>query len=154
MLTQDAADVTIYKGELVDPLSDKPGSEVARNKLLSLLDSLLALSTISNAASASTAISKLPFKITEVPKIKKIFNAYADNIFYSPESGRENKYLRGGATPTNNQSNLYLLRNAIIDSLLMFDAEVAYVNNGNDDGELEQIGKELNRAIVDYKASM
>lgn len=41
---------------------------------------------------------------------KKIFNAYSDNIYYS-DPDRANAYLGGGATPKNEQSIAYLLRN-------------------------------------------
>ena len=47
----------------------------------------------------------------ETLAFKKIFNGYADNIYYVSDSPEANAYLLGGATPSSNQTNQYLLRN-------------------------------------------
>ena len=51
-----------------------------------------------------------PFATTE---FKRIFNAYADNIYYSSGSEEANAYLLGGATPSTRQTTQYLLRNEV-----------------------------------------
>jgi len=57
---------------------------------------------------------------------KRIFNAYGDNIYYSdPE--RANVYLGGGATPRNEQSLAYLLRNDMLTNIEYLQAEVTYL---------------------------
>lgn len=155
---QNSADVIRYKGELVDPLSpnSKPGSETARGNLVALLNNLASITTISDPQELSKVIMDLPIKVDEVPKLKKVFNAYADNIFFTPESQRGNKYLSGGAEPTSEQSVLYLLRNNIIDGLLALEAECRYVlttqgnDNDNDNGDLEGARKELRDAVNLY----
>jgi hypothetical protein len=57
---------------------------------------------------------------------KKIFNAYGDNIYYS-DPDRANVYLGGGATPRNEQSLAYLLRNDLLTNIEYLQAEVAYL---------------------------
>ena len=52
-------------------------------------------------------------KYDKIP-FKKIFNAYGDNIYYS-DPDRANVYLGGGATPRNEQSLAYLMRNEVLD---------------------------------------
>jgi hypothetical protein len=46
-------------------------------------------------------------------EIKRIFNRYSDNIFYS-NPDEANLYLAGGTTPSSRQTQQYLLRNDII----------------------------------------
>lgn len=67
-------------------------------------------------------------KQTKYQKIgfKKIFNAFGDNIYYS-DPDRANVYLGGGATPTNEQSLAYLLRNDILTNIESLQAEVDYL---------------------------
>ena len=57
---------------------------------------------------------------------QKIFNAFADNIYYS-DPDRANVYLGGGATPKNEQSIAYLLRNDVLTNIENLQAEVAYL---------------------------
>lgn len=59
--------------------------------------------------------------------IKRVFNAYSDNIYYLPGSDRENKYLQGGATPSSRQTLQYLLRNDVIDNVEALTAEISYL---------------------------
>jgi len=49
----------------------------------------------------------------------------ADNIYYS-DPDRANAYLGGGATPKNEQSIAYLLRNDVLTNVENLQAEVAY----------------------------
>lgn len=55
-----------------------------------------------------------PFATLE---FKRIFNAYADNIYYSSGSAEANVYLLGGATPSSRQTNQYLLRNEALKQI-------------------------------------
>jgi len=56
----------------------------------------------------------------------KIFNAYADNIYYK-DTDRANLYLGGGATPQKEQSIAYLLRNDILTNVESLQAELEYL---------------------------
>ena len=50
----------------------------------------------------------------------------ADNIYYS-DPDRANVYLGGGATPKNEQSIAYLLRNDVLTNIEALQAEVTYL---------------------------
>jgi hypothetical protein len=63
---------------------------------------------------------------------KKIFNAYSDNIYYS-DPDRANAYLGGGATPKNEQSIAYLLRNDVLTNIENLQAELEYLLKDDDD---------------------
>jgi predicted small secreted protein len=63
---------------------------------------------------------------------KKTFNAYGDNIYFNdPE--RANIYLGGGATPKNEQSIAYLLRNDALTNIENLKAELEYLLKEDDD---------------------
>ena len=64
---------------------------------------------------------------------KKVFNAYSDNIYYS-DPDRANAYLGGGATPKNEQSIAYLLRNDILTNVEALIAEVEYLIKTPEEG--------------------
>lgn len=50
--------------------------------------------------------------------LKKAFNRYADNIFYTTDNAeRANIYLAGGALPDTKQTEQYLLRNEILTNI-------------------------------------
>lgn len=57
---------------------------------------------------------------------KKTFNRYGDNIYYN-DPDRANLYLGGGATPKNEQSIAYLLRNDILTNMENLRAELEYL---------------------------
>lgn len=57
---------------------------------------------------------------------KRTFNKFGDNIYYS-DPDRANAYLGGGATPNNQQSIAYLLRNDILTNVENLRAEVDYL---------------------------
>jgi hypothetical protein len=61
----------------------------------------------------------------ETKMFKTIFNAYGDNIYYS-DPDRANLYLAGGATPKNEQSIAYLLRNDLLTAVQNVQVEVDY----------------------------
>ena len=65
---------------------------------------------------------------------KKTFNAYGDNIYYS-DPDRANAYLGGGATPKNEQSIAYLLRNDVLTNIENLQAELEYLLKEDDDVE-------------------
>ena len=66
---------------------------------------------------------------------KKIFNKYGDNIYYS-DPDRANVYLGGGATPKNEQSIAYLLRNDVLTNMENLRAELEYlIKSGEDETE-------------------
>jgi hypothetical protein len=64
----------------------------------------------------------------ETKQFKTIFNAYGDNIYYS-DPDRANLYLAGGATPKNEQSLAYLLRNDLLTAVQNVQVEVDYCLN-------------------------
>jgi hypothetical protein len=64
---------------------------------------------------------------------KKVFNAYSDNIYYS-DPDRANAYLGGGATPKNEQSIAYLLRNDVLTNVEALTAEVEYLLKTPEEG--------------------
>jgi len=68
---------------------------------------------------AGKILSKLIF---EKKNFKKTFNTFADNI-YSSDPDRATLYLEGGATPKNEQSIAYLLRNGILTNVENLQAE-------------------------------
>ncbi|CAN0161876.1 unnamed protein product, partial [Hapterophycus canaliculatus] len=72
--------------------------------------------------------------------IKRVFNAYSDNIYYLPDSDRENKYLQGGASPTSRQTIQYLLRNDVIDNVEALTAEVAYLIREREEADSREDG--------------
>ena len=68
---------------------------------------------------------------------KKTFNAYGDNIYYS-DPDRANLYLGGGATPKNEQSLAYLLRNDLLTNIEDLRAELEYLLKSGED-EVEDL---------------
>lgn len=90
--------------------------------------------------------------------IKRVFNAYSDNIYYLPDSDRENKYLQGGATPSSRQTLQYLLRNDVIDNVEALTAEIAYLirereSGGEDGSEVDTDEKDLRMYLGKCKQS-
>jgi len=138
---QAEADNIKYGGELA------PGSPKGRDAYAKLLIPILSIQKDidvvydklhapngPNLKDANEILSKPQFqKLT----FKKIFNAFADNIYYS-DPDRANAYLGGGATPKNEQSIAYLLRNDVLTNLENLQAEVAYLLKEQEKGnELE-----------------
>lgn len=85
--------------------------------------------------------------------IKRVFNAYSDNIYYLPDSDRENKYLQGGATPSSRQTLQYLLRNDVIDNVEALTAEIAYLirerEADREDGSVADLDEKDLRVYLD-----
>lgn len=97
---------------------------------------------------AQSKYDKIPFK--------KIFNAYGDNIYYS-DPDRANVYLGGGATPRNEQSLAYLLRNEVLTSIEALRAELDYLlkdstpaSEKNETDDLFQYAKSATTNMNDY----
>lgn len=131
ILDQDYADNVKYSGELA------PGSPAFRDSYAKLLVPVLYIER--DLVTLSTLLSDEPTipNLSDAKKIldqkyfikiefKKIFNAFADNIYYT-DPDRANAYLGGGATPKNEQSIAYLLRNEILTNLENLQAEVDYL---------------------------
>ena len=94
---------------------------------------------------AQTILSKSQF---EKIQFKKIFNAFADNIYYT-DPDRANVYLGGGATPKNVQSIAYLYRNDILDNVEALQAEVSFLlkeqKNGNNNESTDDLRQYINK---------
>lgn len=66
--------------------------------------------------SLSKAHALLDSSSYDTKQLKKTFNRYADNIYYS-DPDRANLYLGGGAVPDTKQTEKYLLRNEVITNI-------------------------------------
>lgn len=79
--------------------------------------------------------------------LKKAFNFYSDNIYYSDDS-RANVYLLGGATPESAQTEQYLLRNEIITAVqnALLEANYLVKESAKPEGEADTDPGDL----VDY----
>lgn len=66
--------------------------------------------------SLSKAHALLDKSSYDTKQLKKTFNRYADNIYYS-DPDRANLYLGGGAVPDTKQTEKYLLRNEVITNI-------------------------------------
>jgi len=134
---QAEADNIKYDGELA------PGSSSEQKNYIKLLipvliiakdidavDRLVKLPEDNALDEANNILSKPQF----VKKnFKSTFNSFADNIYYS-DPDRANLYLLGGATPKNEQSIAYLLRNDILTNVENLQAEVSYLLKERKDG--------------------
>jgi hypothetical protein len=81
------------------------------------------LSDFSKWDQVMLVLERAPF---ETVALKRIFNAYADNIYYVSDSPEANAYLLGGATPSSKQTTQYLLRNEILKQLAELRDEIKY----------------------------
>lgn len=139
ILDQNYADNIKYSGELA------PGTPNFRDSYAKLLLPILSidrdLRTVSTLllsnekptlAELSDAKKILDKKYFTKLEFKKTFNAFADNIYYS-DPDRANLYLGGGATPKNEQSIAYLLRNDILTNVENLQAEVDYLIRSRED---------------------
>ena len=131
IVLQDEADAVFYGGELA------PGGPPTAPALLLLVPILqveAALKSIesllkdtSKWSSIISVLSTGPFDpSSNYKELKRIFNAYSDNIYYSSDSAEANAYLLGGATPSSRQTNQYLLRNEIIKQVGEIVDELKY----------------------------
>lgn len=102
----------------------------------------------------SQALSVLQQPSYQKVAFKKTFNKYGDNIYYS-DPDRANLYLGGGATPKNEQSIAYLLRNDVLTNVEALQAELEYLLKQNDTSEttdLYQYADVAVNAMAEYLA--
>jgi len=112
IVLQDSADDVKYGGELAP---GGPPTSTPAQLLLPIVQMEVALKSLAPSVadekrwdSVIALLTSGPFETLE---FKKIFNAYADNIYYESGSEEANAYLLGGATPSSSQTRQYLLRN-------------------------------------------
>ena len=106
----------------------------------------------SSKTNLKEAQSILQSKSFQTPQIKKTFNNFADNIYYT-DPDRANAYLGGGATPKNEQSIAYLLRNDLITNIEALRAEVDYLLKEEDDvADLKDYSKKVRNGMIEYLA--
>lgn len=144
-----------YGGELA------PGASPAREAYAKLLVPILqmaqdfdALEQLLIAGNLSEAKSSILDKgCYEKIAFKKIFNAFADNIYYT-DPDRANAYLGGGATPKNEQSIAYLYRNDILTNVESLQAEVTYLikpeSKDEDKTDLFMYMENVKKSMVKY----
>lgn len=130
ILEQAEADNLQYNGELAPGSSPEKAAYVKMlvpilviGQDIEELDKLVHSPDGGGLVEAEKILLKPAF---EKKNFKKIFNAFADNIYYS-DPDRANLYLGGGATPKNEQSIAYLLRNDILTNVENLQAEVTYL---------------------------
>ena len=111
IVLQDSADDVKYGGELAP---GGPPTSTPAQLLLPIVQMEVALKSLAPSVadekrwdSVIALLTSGPFETLE---FKKIFNAYADNIYYESGSEEANAYLLGGATPSSSQTRQYLLR--------------------------------------------
>jgi len=124
---QDEADAVQYGGELA------PGGPPPALPALFLIPIVQMQSTLKGCKPSVLDASRWPALIEllttgpfAVKEFKRIFNAYADNIYYSSGSSEANAYLLGGATPSTRQTNQYLLRNEALKQIGELVDELEY----------------------------
>jgi len=88
-------------------------------------------------------LSQVPFDKTS---FKRIFNAFADNIYYEKsDPDRANAYLLGGAVPSNKQTIQYLYRNDALDNIEQLRSELSFLlNEQGEGGDANDITDALN----------
>lgn len=133
---QEEADTFQYGGELAPGDAGNKGKVEAYPRLLvpivQIANDLTTVNTLvrvdANDRPASWTKAQTILAQPQYQKLafKKIFNAYGDNIYYS-DPDRANAYLGGGATPKNEQSMAYLLRNDVLTNLENLQAELDYL---------------------------
>jgi len=148
-----------YKGQLASPGMNK-NRDIYTQLLLPILTFEENIYQIHNLIYAEPlsksnlkeAQSILQLKSFETPQIKKTFNNFADNIYYT-DPDRANVYLGGGATPRNEQSIAYLLRNDLITNIEALRAEVDFLLKEDDDiSDLKTYSKNVRDGMIKYLA--
>jgi hypothetical protein len=123
-LEQEAADASY--GELA-PINDGRGGG---QRLVAILRIGARLDALASASAEPSRWSAIAFELAgaqfETKQLKRDFNLYSDNIYYSDEN-RANIYLLGGTTPETAQTEQYLLRNEVITAVQNARTEVEYL---------------------------
>eukprot|EP00560_Eucampia_antarctica_P008983 CAMPEP_0197825328 /NCGR_PEP_ID=MMETSP1437-20131217/2429_1 /TAXON_ID=49252 ORGANISM="Eucampia antarctica, Strain CCMP1452" /NCGR_SAMPLE_ID=MMETSP1437 /ASSEMBLY_ACC=CAM_ASM_001096 /LENGTH=281 /DNA_ID=CAMNT_0043425281 /DNA_START=126 /DNA_END=971 /DNA_ORIENTATION=- len=133
---QDEKDNLVYGGELA------PGAPPVKDAYAQLLVPILQMAQdfdrmedlLVSGKWLEAKESILDKSCYEKIAFKKIFNAFADNIYYT-DPDRANVYLGGGASPKAVQSIAYLYRNEILTNLEALQAEVTYLLKEESKGE-------------------
>lgn len=129
---QASADQLKYGGELAPGDAGNKGKvEQYPTLLIPILEiaadvTAVATTLVPDPSRWAQAQQILSYSKYEKLAFKKIFNAYGDNIYYS-DPDRANVYLGGGASPRNEQSLAYLLRNDVLTNIENLQAELAYL---------------------------
>jgi len=123
-LEQEAADAKY--GELA-PIDDGTGGGKRLAPILELQEILTTAGKDSSDPSRwKDAAATLATPRFETKAMKRAFNYYSDNVYYSDDA-RANIYLLGGATPESSQTEQYLLRNEVITAVQNAQKELAYL---------------------------
>ena len=173
---QAEADENKYGGELERGDAGKiPGSNPSDKKtyyarllvpILIMADELKHATEIVQQTTTSTSDSSSMELLNEAKRIlsqskydtieiKKVFNAFGDNIYYT-DPDRANLYLAGGATPKSSQSMAYLLRNDILTNVQDMRAEINYLllpstsRASGSTEDLVELAAAANRAMIEY----
>jgi len=149
IVLQDEADATQYGGELA------PGGPPPAIPSLLLIPIVRMQATLkgcnelvrepSRWTEMLQILSETPF---DVLSFKKVFNAYADNIYYVANTEEANAYLLGGSTPSTRQTTQYLLRNEALKWIAELADELRYqlkqpVPDQDSEVAVEYLGKLL-----------
>lgn len=160
ILQQAEADDIKYNGELA------PGDAANRGRVdeypkllvpilkmseeLKTVDTLVHSGSITSRDDWAKALKILQQSQYDKSAFKKIFNSFADNIYYG-DPDRANLYLGGGTTPKSEQSLAYLLRNDILTNLEALQAELEYLIKETDDtADLFEYSSFANVAMKKY----
>ena len=138
IVLQDSADDVKYGGELAP---GGPPTSTPAQLLLPIVQMEVALKSLAPSVadekrwdSVIALLTSGPFETLE---FKKIFNAYADNIYYESGSEEANAYLLGGATPSSSQTRQYLLRNEALKWVAEVVDELKYQKTLTDPAKRE-----------------
>jgi len=157
---QAEADNIKYGGELTagdagnrGKVDDYPSLLVPILEIAEELGQVSVLCQNKDASSWKKAAGILANPKFEKLNFKKIFNAYGDNIYYN-DPDRANVYLGGGATPKNEQSIAYLLRNDVLTNVENLQAELAYLLKDSTSSEDKEQPDDLLAYASSTKISM
>ena len=148
---QDEADAVQYGGQ--EALA--PGGPPAANPGLRLIPIVQMQATLRKAAPMvedfeqwSTLRQLVTTGSFETREFKRIFNLYADNIYYTSETAEANAYLLGGATPSTSQTTQYLLRNEALKQLGELSDEIVYQQGLTADKRETEVAREYMQKLL------
>ena len=143
ILLQDSSDALQYGGELAPggPPSVVPGLQLIpiMQMQATLKQQLPLVERPAEWPGLLEVVTSGPFATLE---FKKIFNAYADNIYYNSDSSEANLYLLGGATPSTSQTRQYLLRNEALKWMDEYADELRYQMKQSDATRETEVARE------------
>ena len=153
IVLQDQADNVQYGGELA------PGGPPAAVPALALVPIVQLQAAVKAVENKVDDQSRWPNMITtlttgpfEKVEFKRIFNQYADNIYYVAGSQEANLYMLGGATPSTSQTTQYLLRNEILKQLDDVVDELQYQLKQPVDKRDDEVAREYLQNVLKYFA--